>query len=115
MILGALATSEGCLLYTSSLERLRPGDVIRVPTGRRAGYAVVVAANRGAPGRPASPAVVTEDRQLRRLTTVDVPTPVQPLLTVRIPTGFNAKSPKSRRDLAATLRIACLLYTSRCV
>ncbi|MBL0003702.1 MAG: DEAD/DEAH box helicase [Actinomycetales bacterium] len=89
-----------------SLERLRPGDVIRVPTGRRAGYAVVVAANRGAPGRPASPAVVTEDRQLRRLTTVDVPTPVQPLLTVRIPTGFNAKSPKSRRDLAATLRIA---------
>ena len=77
-----------------------------MPTGRRAGYAVVVAANRGAPGRPASPAVVTEDRQLRRLTTVDVPTPVQPLLTVRIPTGFNAKSPKSRRDLAATLRIA---------
>jgi ATP-dependent RNA helicase HelY len=89
-----------------SLERLRPGDVIRVPTGRRAGYAVVVATNRGAPGRPVSPAVVTEDRQLRRLTTVDVPTPVQPLLTVRIPPGFNAKSPKSRRDLAATLRIA---------
>ena len=89
-----------------SLERLRPGDVIRVPTGRRAGYAVVVAANRGAPGRPASPAVVTEDRQLRRLTTVDVPTPVQPLLQVRIPAGFNAKSPKSRRDLAASLRIA---------
>ena len=89
-----------------SLERLRPGDVIRVPTGRRAGYAVVVAANRGAPGRPASPAVVTVDRQLRRLTTVDVPTPVQPLLQVRIPAGFNAKSPKSRRDLAASLRIA---------
>ncbi len=89
-----------------SLERLRPGDVIRVPTGRRAGYAVVVAANRGGPGRPASPAVVTEDRQLRRLTTVDVPTPIEPLLTVRIPASFNAKSPKSRRDLAATLRVA---------
>ncbi|MBK8469405.1 MAG: DEAD/DEAH box helicase [Candidatus Phosphoribacter sp.] len=89
-----------------SLEALRPGDVIKVPGGRRAGYAVVVAAGRGGPGHPGSPAVVTEDKQLRRLTVIDVPTPVAPLLTVRVPATFNPRSPKSRRDLAATLRVA---------
>jgi ATP-dependent RNA helicase HelY len=89
-----------------SLEKLRVGDVIRIPAGRRAGYAVVVQANRGGRGETPSPAVVTEDRQLRRLTVVDVPTPVEPVTTVRIPKGFNAKSPKSRRDLATSLRIA---------
>jgi ATP-dependent RNA helicase HelY len=88
-----------------SLERLRVGDVIRVPAGRRAGYAVVVATSRGSPSHAPTPAVVTEDRQLRRLTLVDVPTPVEPLATMRIPKSFNAKSPKARRDLAATLRV----------
>jgi ATP-dependent RNA helicase HelY len=89
-----------------SLERLRVGDVIEIPAGRRAGYAVVVQANGGGKGEAASPAVVTEDRQLRRLTLVDVPTPVEPITTVRLPKNFNAKSPKSRRDLATSLRIA---------
>jgi len=89
-----------------SLERLRPGDVVRLSAGRRPGYAVVVAGNRSAPGRPAAPAVVTEDRQLRRLSTVDVPTPIRPLFQLRIPASFNPKSPQSRRDLAASLRIA---------
>ncbi|MEO7058183.1 MAG: DEAD/DEAH box helicase [Lapillicoccus sp.] len=89
-----------------SLEALKVGDVIRIPAGRRAGYAVVVQANRGGRGEAPSPTVVTEDRQLRRLTLVDVPTPVDPVTTLRMPKGFNAKSPKSRRDLATSLRIA---------
>jgi ATP-dependent RNA helicase HelY len=89
-----------------SLEALRVGDVIKVPAGRRAGYAVVVQTGRSHHGGTASPAVVTEDRQLRRLTTVDVPEPVEPLARVRLPSGFNPKSPKSRRDLAASLRAA---------
>jgi ATP-dependent RNA helicase HelY len=89
-----------------SLEKLRVGDVIRIPAGRRAGYAVVVQANKGGRGETPSPAVVTEDRQLRRLTLVDVPTPVEPVTTVKLPKNFNAKSPKSRRDLATSLRVA---------
>ena len=36
-----------------SLEELRIGDVIRIPAGRRAGYAVVVQPNRGGKGEPA--------------------------------------------------------------
>ena len=62
-----------------SLERLRPGDVIRVPAGRRAGLAVVLD-----PGTPAGndgprPTVLTADRQVKRLTVVDFPVPVEPL------------------------------------
>jgi len=89
-----------------SLETLRVGDVIKVPAGRRAGYAVVVQPGCSRHGETASPAVVTEDRQLRRLTLVDVPEPVEALARVKVPATFNAKSPKSRRDLAASLRAA---------
>ncbi|MDC5697438.1 DEAD/DEAH box helicase [Intrasporangium calvum] len=88
-----------------SLENLKIGDIIRIPTGRHSGLAVVVLPNRGGGrGDAPSPAVVTEDHHLRRLTLHDVPAPVEPLGTMRVPKHFNAKSPKARRDLAATLR-----------
>ena len=89
-----------------SLEALRVGDVIRIPAGRRAGWAVVVQPARTAKGAPTGPGVVTEDKHFRRLTLVDVPEPVEALTTVRVPSHFNPKSPKSRRDLATSLRIA---------
>ncbi|GMA89347.1 hypothetical protein GCM10025868_45970 [Angustibacter aerolatus] len=47
----------------ASLEALRPGDVVLVPGGRRAGYAVVVEAD-GAPGLEGPrPTVLTVDRR----------------------------------------------------
>ncbi|WP_323099859.1 DEAD/DEAH box helicase [Intrasporangium sp. YIM S08009] len=87
-----------------SLENLKIGDIVRVPAGRHSGLAVVVMPNRGGKGDPASPTVVTEDHHLRRLTLHDVPTPVEPLGTMRVPKQFNARNPKARRDLAATMR-----------
>ena len=87
-----------------SLETLRIGDIVRIPTGRHSGLAVVVMPNRGGKGEAASPAVVTEDHHLRRLTLHDVPAPIEPLGTMRVPKAFNARNPKARRDLAATLR-----------
>jgi len=89
-----------------SLEKLRAGDVIRIPAGRRAGYAVVIQPNRGGRSDPASPTVLTADRQVRRLSSIDVPVPVEPVTHIRIPSSFNAKNPRSRRDLATSLRIA---------
>ncbi len=89
-----------------SLEALRIGDVIRIPAGRRAGYAVVVQPSKSYRGEPASPTVLTEDKQIRKLTLVDVPVPVEPLTRMKVPSHFNSKSPKARRDLATTLRIA---------
>jgi ATP-dependent RNA helicase HelY len=88
-----------------SLERLRPGDVIRVPSGRRSGMAVVV--DPGVhPARETRPLVVTEDRWAGRLSPVDFPTPVEPLARVKVPKHFDHRSPQARRDLASTLRNA---------
>ncbi|EWT00881.1 RNA helicase [Intrasporangium oryzae NRRL B-24470] len=87
-----------------SLENLKIGDIVRIPSGRHSGLAVVVMPNRGGKGEAASPAVVTEDHHLRRLTLHDVPTPIEPLGTMRVPKAFNVRNPKARRDLAATLR-----------
>ena len=87
-----------------SLESLKIGDIVRIPAGRHAGLAVVVMPNRGGKGDAPSPSVVTEDHHLRRLTLHDVPGPIEPLGTMRVPRQFNAKNPKARRDLAATMR-----------
>jgi ATP-dependent RNA helicase HelY len=88
-----------------SLEKLRPGDVIKIPGGRRTGYAIVIAGNSGGKKESASPTVLTSDAQVRRLTMVDVPAPVEPIMNLSVPKHFNARNTKSRKDLAATMRI----------
>ncbi|HEX7738646.1 MAG TPA: DEAD/DEAH box helicase [Marmoricola sp.] len=86
-----------------SLEALRPGDVIDVPSGRFAGIALVIdPGNRGDDGP--RPYVLTVDRHARRLGLPDFSTPVEPLATMRIPKSFNGRNPQSRRDLASALR-----------
>ncbi|MEX2290921.1 MAG: DEAD/DEAH box helicase [Mycobacteriales bacterium] len=87
----------------ASLEQLRVGDVIRVPTGRRSGLAVVLDPGVGSNG-DIHPMVLTEDRWAGRLPAADFSTPVEPLAKVRVPKGFNARSPQARRDLASSLR-----------
>ncbi|MFI1886602.1 DEAD/DEAH box helicase [Streptomyces jumonjinensis] len=97
-----------------SLERLKPGDVIHVPTGKFAGLALVLD-----PGIPAGrtnghrgfeqhdgprPLVLTAERQVKRLASIDFPVPVEVLERMRVPKSFNARSPQSRRDLASALR-----------
>ena len=88
-----------------SLERLRVGDVIQVPTGRRAGLAVVLDPGTGGFGEP-RPMVLTEDRWAGRIAGADFAAPVEPLARVRVPKHFNPRSPQARRDLAASLRNA---------
>ncbi|THA80623.1 DEAD/DEAH box helicase [Streptomyces sp. A0592] len=98
----------------SSLEKLKPGDIIHVPTGKFAGLALVLD-----PGVPAGrvhghrgyeyaegprPLVLTAERQVKRLAAIDFPVPVEALDRMRIPKTFNARSPQSRRDLASQLR-----------
>jgi len=86
----------------ASLETLRAGDVIAVPTGRRAGMAVVVDPGTGTQDGP-RPTVVTQARQVVRLSVTDFPTPVTPLAHLRLPKGFNPRSAQSRRDLVSRL------------
>ncbi|NJC22374.1 ATP-dependent RNA helicase HelY [Arthrobacter pigmenti] len=86
-----------------SLESLRPGDVIDVPAGRIAGFAVVLA---GDSSREPRPTVLTMEKHVRRLGVQDLDGPVEVLSRVRIPKQFDARKPKDRRDLAASLRNA---------
>ncbi len=87
-----------------SLEALRPGDVIEVPAGKFAGMAVVIDPGGRADREGPRPYVLTADRQARRLSLVDFPTPVASLTRLRVPRNFNGRNPQSRRDLASTLR-----------
>ena len=91
-------------LTEDSLSRLLPGDVIDVPTGRAPGFAVVLSPDHTS--REPRPAVLTLDNQLRRIGIHDLEGPVSPLTRIRIPKSFNAKVPKSRRDLASSVRNA---------
>ncbi|MEU7912416.1 DEAD/DEAH box helicase [Microbispora bryophytorum] len=87
-----------------SLEVLKPGDVIRVPGGRRAGIAVVL--DPGVNGRGhegPSPLVLTIGKQVKRLSAADFPVPVEPVDKIRIPKGFNPRSPKERANLVSTV------------
>ena len=85
-----------------SLAALRPGDVIEVPGGRYAGYAVVL--DPGTSGHEPRPYVLTAERQARRLAAVDFSAPVRALTKLRVPRNFNGRNPQSRRDLASALR-----------
>lgn len=90
---------------TEALARLRIGDVIRVPAGRRHGLAVVLDPGVSAAGE-AHPLVLTAERWAGRLSATDFPTAVEPLGRVKVPRHFNHRSPQARRDLAAALRIS---------
>lgn len=86
-----------------SLEKLRKGDVIQVPAGRRSGLAVVIDPGLEPMGEP-RPLVVTEDRWSGRLSVADFTSPVEALGRMRLPKHVDTRSPKSRRDLASSLR-----------
>ena len=45
------------------------------------------------------------DAQVRRLTMMDVNAPVEPVINLSVPKHFNARNAKSRKELAATMRI----------
>jgi ATP-dependent RNA helicase HelY len=87
-----------------SLERLKVGDVVEVPSGRWAGLAVIVDPGLSSTHDGPRPHVVTADRHSRRLSLVDFTAPVTAMTRLRIPKSFNHRNPQQRRDLASALR-----------
>ncbi len=87
-----------------SLEDLKPGDVIEVPTGKFAGFAVVLDPGTRSDRDDPRPYVLTEDRHARRLAMVDFNRPVSSLARVKVPRSFNGRNAQSRRDLAMALQ-----------
>ncbi|MBX6370847.1 MAG: DEAD/DEAH box helicase [Acidothermus sp.] len=85
-----------------SLSRLRAGDIVELPVGRRGALAVVL--DPGEKRGEAKPVVLTEERKIRRLSVVDVRGPLEPIGRLRIPRDFNPRSAADRRDLASGLR-----------
>ena len=88
----------------TSVEKLRPGDIISVPGGRRAGIAVVLQPGKASAAGGPQPLVMTAGRQVKRLSLADFPIPVSPIERIRIPNWFSPRSPNDRRDLASTIR-----------
>ncbi|WP_433876832.1 DEAD/DEAH box helicase [Sinomonas atrocyanea] len=91
-------------MTVDSLARLVPGDVVEIGEGRLSGSAVVLTSDTNA--REPRPQVLTFDRNIRRIGLHDIDGPVEPVTRIRIPKSFDAKRPKDRRDLAASLRHA---------
>ena len=86
----------------ASLGQLRAGDVIEVPAGKFAGWAVVLDPGLGNPDEP-RPYVLTLDRHARRLGLFDFPVPVQARTRLKVPKAFNGRNPAMRRDLSIAL------------
>jgi ATP-dependent RNA helicase HelY len=90
------------------LATLKRGDIIRVPSGRRAGLAVVLnpppASGEFSPNRADGPLVLTIHGQLKQLSAADFPVPADPVDRLRIPNSFSERSPKHRRDLVSAMR-----------
>ncbi|WP_346007131.1 DEAD/DEAH box helicase [Janibacter terrae] len=87
-----------------SLEALQVGDIVRIG-GRKSGIALVIAPPRSYKGEQSAPTVLTEHKQVRRLTVADLDRAVTPFGRLAVPKSFNPRSAKQRADLAATLRI----------
>ena len=87
----------------AALEALRRGDVVDVPVGKRAGWAVVLD-NPTSPTSDPRPLVLTAERWAGRLSVLDFPAPVEVAAQLRVPKHFDHRSPQARRDLASALR-----------
>ena len=91
-----------------TLRTLRPGDIVRVPSGRSQGFVVVIEPGlRDGPRSEADgprPLVLTTERQVRRLALSDFPNPPVVLGRMRIGKHFSPKEASSRRNLAAAFR-----------
>ncbi|MDX6744265.1 DEAD/DEAH box helicase [Actinocorallia sp. A-T 12471] len=87
-----------------SLERLRPGDVVIVPSGRTQGVALILDTGIAKRSDGPAPLVLLDSRQVKRLTLADFLAPAEPVERVKIPKWFSPRNPQHRKDMAATLR-----------
>ncbi|MFE3543196.1 DEAD/DEAH box helicase [Nocardia sp. NPDC059177] len=85
-----------------ALIELRRGDVVAIPSGKRAGLAVILEPDQ-TPGDP-RPLVLTEDHWAGRISAADFPVPAEALGHMRLPRRVDHRAARIRRDLASALR-----------
>lgn len=84
-----------------ALSDLRRGDVIGIPSGRRAGLAVIVEPDGSADPHPV---VITIGHWAGRISVADVPVAAEVLGRIRLPKQVQFRNPRVRRDIASTIR-----------
>ncbi|GAA1856221.1 DEAD/DEAH box helicase [Myceligenerans crystallogenes] len=104
--LSRAATSARRAEVVAELESLTRGDIIQLPTGRRRGYVLVLDA--GEPGGfdGPRPTVLTQEKQVKRLTLADVPGGVTTVTRIKLGKGTNTRKADVRHDLAQRMRNA---------
>ncbi|MFP5416529.1 MAG: DEAD/DEAH box helicase [Actinomycetes bacterium] len=85
----------------SALLGLAPGDIIGVPSGRHEGWAVVIDPGVGRDRAQPSPTVMTDERQVKKLSLTDFPSPPAIIGRMRVPKHFDPRQAKDRRNLSA--------------
>lgn len=88
----------------AALKELRPGDVIIIASGKRAGPALVLDPGIGRSAHDdRRPMVLTGERQVRRLSANEIGDAVEVVGRVRIPKHFSPRNAGDRRVLASQL------------
>ncbi|ASN39443.1 RNA helicase [Arthrobacter sp. 7749] len=87
-----------------SLDSLQIGDVVEIQGARRLGRCVIIELDTS--WNEPRHTVLTEDKHIRRISAQDLEGPLDVISQIRVPKGFTGKTPKDRKDLAASLRSA---------
>lgn len=86
-----------------AMEKWREGDIVAIPAGRRAGWAVVLEPTRDHLDGPRV-SVLTMDARVRTIQASDLSAPIRPTSSIRIPKKFSTRNAASKKDLASALR-----------
>jgi ATP-dependent RNA helicase HelY len=88
---------------SEALIKLRPGDVIAIPRGRRRGrYVVLQSIHRDSDRRP-KVLVLSQERSMARLAASDFHDPPRSIGSVALPEGFHIRDASARRKVAKRL------------
>jgi ATP-dependent RNA helicase HelY len=88
---------------TQAMIKLRPGDVIAIPRGKRRGRYVVLQGIQKDSDRRPKVLVLSEERSMARLASVDFRDPPRPIGSVALPEGFQVRDSSARRNVARRL------------
>jgi ATP-dependent RNA helicase HelY len=86
-----------------AMKSLRPGDVIEIHSGKRAGRYVALEVSRGKGEKKPKVLALSEERSILRLGAYDFTEPPQPIAHLDIPKAFHVREARARRHLARRL------------
>jgi ATP-dependent RNA helicase HelY len=109
------ATREAALrrrdAANDAMKELRPGDVIIIASGKRAGPALVLDSGTGRSAHDdRRPMIMTAERQVRRISASELGASVEVVAHIRIPKHFSPRNASDRKVLASQLHEAAAAH-----